>query len=135
MTPKTEKDNLWKELKLQWSHLKRDSGADEVKKGEAKKRINEIQDALKLDKTDWNTPRTGPPGSHLTNAGASTNPSDKLLIEKVLGTVLDAKRIQAEEFIALSQRLNTLEQMVERSACNCSEKHACDGTSEGPPND
>ena len=51
MTPKAEKDALWKDLKLQWSFLKRDSGADEVKKGEAKKRINEIQDSLKLEKT------------------------------------------------------------------------------------
>ena len=54
MTDKSEKDALWKDLKLQWSYLKRDSGADEVKKGAAKERINEIQEALKLDKTDWN---------------------------------------------------------------------------------
>ena len=57
MTDKSEKDALWKDLKLQWSYLKRDSGADEVKKGAAKERINEIQEALKLDKTDWNQPR------------------------------------------------------------------------------
>ena len=57
MTDKTEKDNLWGDLKKQWSYLKRDSGADEVQKGSAKERINEIQEKLKLDKTNWDAPR------------------------------------------------------------------------------
>ena len=92
MTPKAEKDALWKDLKLQWSFLKRDSGADEVKKGEAKKRINEIQESLKLEKTNWDAPRQGAPGSHLTNAGASPTPSNNALVEKILGTLLDMKR-------------------------------------------
>ena len=65
MSSKAEKDQLWKDLKLQWSFLKRDSEADEIKKGEAKTRINEIQEALKLDKTNWDAPRQGAPGSHL----------------------------------------------------------------------
>lgn len=125
---KAEKDSLWKELKTSWSVLKRESGADEVAKGKAKERINEIQEKLKLDKTDWNTPRSGPPGSHLTKAGASSNPSDKLLIEKVLGTVLDAKRILAEEFITLNQRLTTLEKMMESCGCKCASTDCCTTT-------
>jgi hypothetical protein len=119
MTDKSEKDNLWKDLKLQWSYLKRDSGADEVKKGAAKERINEIQEALKLDKTDWNQPRSGPPGSHLTNAGASPNPSDKILIEKVLGTVLDMKRVMNEEFMTITQKINSLDEKMKSCTCNC----------------
>ena len=119
MTDKTEKDSLWKDLKIQWSYLKRDSGADEVKKGAAKERINEIQEKLKLDKTDWNQPRSGPPGSHLTKAGASSNPSDKILIEKVLGTVLDMKRVMNEDFMALNKKINSLEEKMSSCACNC----------------
>lgn len=119
MTPKAEKDALWKDLKLQWSFLKRDSGADEVKKGEAKKRINEIQEALKLEKTNWDAPRQGAPGSHLTNAGASPTPSNNALVEKILGTLLDMKRELNEDHASLSQKLNSLEEKVNSCACNC----------------
>jgi hypothetical protein len=119
MVPKAEKDALWKDLKLQWSFLKRDSGADEAKKGEAKKRINEIQEKLNLDKTDWNQQRQGAPGSHLTKAGASTTPSNNALVEKILGTLLDFKREISEELISFHQQLNSLEEKVEKGACNC----------------
>ncbi len=119
MTPKAEKDALWKDLKLQWSFLKRDSGADEVKKGEAKKRINEIQESLKLEKTNWDAPRQGAPGSHLTNAGASPTPSNNALVEKILGTLLDMKRELNEDHASLSQKLNSLEEKVNSCACNC----------------
>lgn len=119
MTPKTEKDALWKDLKLQWSFLKRDSGADEVKKGEAKKRINEIQESLKLEKTNWDAPRQGAPGSHLTNAGASPTPSNNALVEKILGTLLDMKRETNESIISLTQKINSLEEKVSSCACNC----------------
>ena len=119
MTPKAEKDALWKDLKLQWSFLKRDSGADEAKKGEAKKRINEIQEALKLEKTNWDAPRQGAPGSHLTNAGASPTPSNNALVEKILGTLLDMKRELNEDHASLSQKLNSLEEKVNSCACNC----------------
>ena len=119
MTPKAEKDALWKDLKLQWSFLKRDSGADEVKKGEAKKRINEIQEALKLEKTNWDAPRQGAPGSHLTNAGASPTPSNNALVEKILGTLLDMKRELNEDHASLSQKINSLEEKVNSCACNC----------------
>ena len=119
MTPKAEKDALWKDLKLQWSFLKRDSGADEVKKGEAKKRINEIQESLKLEKTNWDAPRQGAPGSHLTNAGASPTPSNNALVEKILGTLLDMKRELNEDHASLSQKINTLEEKVNSCACNC----------------
>ena len=104
MVPKAEKDALWKDLKLQWSFLKRDSGADEAKKGEAKKRINEIQEKLNLDKTDWNQQRQGAPGSHLTKAGASPTPSNNALVE---------------ELISFHQQLNSLEEKIEKGACNC----------------
>ncbi len=119
MTPKAEKDALWKDLKLQWSFLKRDSGADEVKKGEAKKRINEIQESLKLEKTNWDAPRQGAPGSHLTNAGASPTPSNNALVEKILGTLLDMKRELNEDHASLSQKINSLEEKVSSGACNC----------------
>ena len=118
MTPKAEKDALWKDLKLQWSFLKRDSGADEVKKGEAKKRINEIQESLKLEKTNWDAPRQGAPGSHLTNAGASPTPSNNALVEKILGTLLDMKRELNEDHASLSQKINSLEEKVSSGACN-----------------
>jgi hypothetical protein len=119
MTPKAEKDALWKDLKLQWSFLKRDSGADEVKKGEAKKRINEIQESLKLEKTNWDAPRQGAPGSHLTNAGASPTPSNNALVEKILGTLLDMKREINEDMVSLTQKINSLEEKVLSGACNC----------------
>ena len=119
MTDKAEKDSLWKDLITQWSYLKRDSGADEVKKGEAKKRINEIQEALKLDKTNWDAPRQGAPGSHLTAAGASSTPSNNALVEKILGTLLEMKRIQAEEFMTMSHKITKLETMVMAGSCNC----------------
>ena len=119
MTDKAEKDKLWKDLKLQWSFLKRDSGADEVKKGEAKKRINEIQDSLKLEKTNWDAPRQGAPGSHLTNAGAAPTPSNNALVEKILGTLLDMKREINEDMVSLTQKINSLEEKVLSGACNC----------------
>ena len=119
MTDKAEKDKLWKDLKLQWSFLKRDSGADEVKKGEAKKRINEIQESLKLEKTNWDAPRQGAPGSHLTNAGAAASPSNNALVEKILGTLLDMKREMNEDHATLSQKINSLEEKVLSGACNC----------------
>ena len=53
---KTERDNLWKELKLSWASLKRGSSANEAQTTAAKTRINEIQDELGLDKTDWEVP-------------------------------------------------------------------------------
>ena len=110
MTPKAEKDALWKDLKLQWSFLKRDSGADEAKKGEAKKRINEIQDALSLEKTDWNKQRQGAPGSHLTTAGASSTPSNNALVEKILGTILDLKREVNESLVTINKQISILEE-------------------------
>ena len=122
MVPKAEKDALWKDLKLQWSFLKRDSGADEAKKGQAKKRINEIQEKLNLDKTDWNQQRQGAPGSHLTKAGANPTPSNNALVEKILGTLLDMKREVNEELIKLQQQINSLDEKVMKGACNCTDK-------------
>ena len=119
MTSKEERDQLWKDLKASWAVLKRDSGADEVAKGKAKEKINETQDALKLDKTDWNQPRSGPPGSHLTKAGASPNPSNNALVEKILGTVLDMKRELNEDLVKINQKLTTLEGKVSEGMCNC----------------
>ena len=112
MTSKEERDQLWKDLKASWAVLKRDSGADEVAKGKAKEKINEIQDALKLDKTDWNQPRSGPPGSHLTKAGASPNPSNNALVEKILGTVLDMKRELNEDLVKINQKLTDRKSVV-----------------------
>jgi len=119
MTPKSEKDALWKDLKATWQILKRDSGADEVAKGKAKERINEIQESLKLEKTNWDAPRQGAPGSHLTNAGASPTPSNNALVEKILGTLLDMKRETNESIVSLTQKINSLEEKVLSGACNC----------------
>tara|TARA_B110000438_G_scaffold300414_1_gene352758 strand:+ start:2278 stop:2664 length:387 start_codon:yes stop_codon:yes gene_type:complete len=119
LTDKAEKDNLWKDLKATWQILKRDSGADEVAKGKAKERINEIQEALKLDKTNWDAPRQGAPGSHLTNAGAAASPSNNAVVEKILGTLLDMKRELNEDHATLSQKLNSLEEKMSSCACNC----------------
>ena len=118
MTDKAEKDALWKDLKTTWQILKRDSGADEVAKGKAKERINEIQEALKLDKTNLDAPRQGAPGSHLTNAGAAASPSNNAVVEKILGTLLDMKRELNEDHATLSQKLNSLEEKVSSGACN-----------------
>ena len=118
MTDKTEKDNLWGDLKKQWSYLKRDSGADEVQKGSAKERINEIQEKLKLDKTNWDAPRSGAPGSHLTNAGAAASPSNNALVEKILGTLLDMKRVINEDFVSLNQKITKLEEGMCKCACD-----------------
>ena len=119
MTDKAEKDKLWKDLKTTWQVLKRDSGADEVAKGKAKEKINEIQEALKLEKTNWDAPRSGAPGSHLTNAGAAASPSNNALVEKILGTLLDMKREINEDMVSLTQKLNSLEGKVSSCACNC----------------
>ena len=119
MTDKAEKDKLWKDLKTTWQVLKRDSGADEVAKGKAKEKINEIQEALKLEKTNWDAPRSGAPGSHLTNAGAAASPSNNALVEKILGTLLDMKREMNEDHATLSQKINSLEEKVLSGACNC----------------
>ena len=121
MTPKSEKDALWKDLKATWQILKRDSGADEVAKGKAKERINEIQESLKLEKTNWDAPRQGAPGSHLTNAGASPTPSNNALVEKILGTLLDMKREINEDMVSLTQKINSLEEKVLSGACNCAQ--------------
>ena len=66
-----------------------------------------------------NHARSGPPGSHLTKAGASPNPSDKILIEKVLGTVLDMKRVMNEEFMTITQKINSLDEKMKSCTCNC----------------
>ena len=63
MTDKSEKDALWKDLKLQWSYLKRDSGADEVKK--------------------------------------------------------DMKRVMNEEFMTITQKINSLDEKMKSCTCNC----------------
>ena len=119
MPDKAEKDKLWKDLKTTWQVLKRDSGADEVAKGKAKEKINEIQEALKLEKTNWDAPRSGAPGSHLTNAGAAASPSNNALVEKILGTLLDMKREINEDMVSLTQKINSLEEKVLSGACNC----------------
>ncbi len=106
---KSDKDALWKDLKMQWSNLKRGSNATESEKGTAKERINEIQDKLGLEKTNWNANRQQP-GSHLQNGGAVASPSNNALVEKILGTVLETRREMNEKFMALTQKLNKMEE-------------------------
>lgn len=112
---KTEKDTLWKDLKLQWSYLKRGSNASESDKGKAKERINEIQDKLGLEKTNWNANRQQP-GTHLQNGnggGASGgSSSNNVLTEKILGTVLEMRREMNEQLLDITQKLNKMEASV-----------------------
>ena len=108
----TEKDQLWKDLKAQWAQLKRGSNATETEKGKAKERINEIQDKLGLERTKWDQPRQ--PGSHLTSSASSGSGSsgssggDNVLIEKVLGTVLEMRREMNDQLLEVQQRLNKM---------------------------
>lgn len=104
----TEKDQLWKDLKAQWAQLKRGSNATETEKGKAKERINEIQDKLGLERTKWDQPRQ--PGSHLTSSGSGSSGSggDNVLIEKVLGTVLEMRREMNDQLLEVQQRLNKM---------------------------
>ena len=100
-----KKDELWKELKLKWSALKRGSNSNEKQKEAAKKRINEIQDELGLDKTDFTIPyeggnRTAKPeakGSDPTPTSAGTS----IDTQKILGVILDKHRVLDEKMDAI----------------------------------
>lgn len=119
---KTEKDSLWKDLKLQWGSLKRGSNATEPEKGTAKERINEIQEKLGLEKTNWNANRQQP-GSHLQTGSLTSSPSSNAIVEKILGTVLETRREMMDAFMDLQQRLNKMEE----NHCNCGCKDcSCD---------
>jgi hypothetical protein len=111
---KSEKDALWKDLKAQWGNLKRGSNATESEKGTSKERINEIQEKLGLEKTNWNANRQQP-GSHLQSGGAATSPSNNALVEKILGTVLETRREMNETLMTLTQKMNRMEE----KPCNC----------------
>lgn len=92
---KEQRNELWTELKSQWSVLKGGSGAGEKEKGTARARINEIQESLGLQKTDWAAPRQPKdsiPGNTVDN--------DKL--DRILGTILD-------KFRHLNERLDKIE--------------------------
>ena len=100
-----KKDELWKELKLKWSALKRGSNSNDAQKEAAKKRINEIQDTLSLDKTDFDKPYEGGKGGGTSDGGTKTVASS-IDTQKILGTILDKHRI-------LEEKLDVIQALLE----------------------
>ena len=99
------KNKLWKELKLKWSALKRNSNSNDAQKAAAKKRINEIQDELGLDKTDFEAPYEGgnqkKAGKEVQNTGGVVN--------QMAGISVDAQKIIA----AVNQKAHNLEEKID----------------------
>ena len=112
--PEVDKDALWKELKLKWSALKRTSNSNDQQKAAAKVRINEIQDLLKIDKTDFDAPYEG----KTNNAKGKTNnakdyagpdrQTSSVDYQKLMGTVLDKSRILEEKLDAIEAKIDKL---------------------------
>ena len=96
---KNERDNLWKELKLSWASLKRGSSANEAQKTAAKTRINEIQDELGLDKTDWEVPyQKGQVSKTSGGSAAGSTSIGTESIQKALDAILNrCREIQEEQ--------------------------------------
>jgi len=101
-----KKDELWKELKLKWSALKRGSNSNDAQKEAAKKRINEIQDTLSLDKTDFDKPYEGGKGGGGTSDGGTKTVASSIDTQKILGTILDKHRI-------LEEKLDVIQALLE----------------------
>ena len=112
--PEVDKDALWKELKLKWSALKRTSNSTDEQKAKAKIRINEIQDLLKIDKTDFDAPYEGKTKSGTTktkNNAEYTGPdrqTSSVDYQKLMGTILDKTRILEEKLDAISEKIDKL---------------------------
>ena len=70
---KDEQGKLWGELKQRWAILKNQS-SPEGDKTSAKKRINEIQQTLKLDTTDFTKPYTPKTQTQTTTVNATLSP-------------------------------------------------------------
>ena len=100
-----KKDELWKELKLKWSALKRGSNSNDAQKEAAKKRINEIQDTLSLDKTDFDKPYEGGKSGGGTSDGGTKATVSSVDTQKILGTILDKHRILEEKLDAIQALL------------------------------
>lgn len=101
-----KKDELWKELKLKWSALKRGSNSNEKQKEAAKKRINEIQDELGLDKTDFEAPYEGGSRGGAQATKATTTEASSIDTQKILGTILDKHRV-------LEEKLDVIQALLE----------------------
>ena len=99
------KNKLWKELKLKWSALKRNSNSNDAQKAAAKKRINEIQDELGLDKTDFEAPYDGGNSKKATkevqNEGGVVN--------QMAGISVDTQKIIA----AINQKAHNIEEKLD----------------------
>lgn len=112
--PEVDKDALWKELKLKWSALKRTSNSTEEQKAKAKIRINEIQDLLKIDKTDFDAPYEGKTKSGTAktkNSAEYTGPdrqTSSVDYQKLMGTILDKTRTLEEKLDAISEKIDKL---------------------------
>ena len=108
---KETKDKLWGELKLKWKALRRGSNSNDEQKLAAKKRINEIQDVLGLDKTDFDAPYEG--GNTQQTAKKSKHDdvgphySDKDL-KAILGATLDGKRQITEKLADLEDKVTAI---------------------------
>lgn len=97
------KNKLWKELKLKWSALKRNSNSNDAQKESAKKRINEIQDELGLDKTDFTIPYDG---------GKKTDVKEKDtggVLNQSKGVSIDTQKIIA----AVNQKAHNIEEKLD----------------------
>ncbi len=110
--PEVDKDALWKELKLKWSALKRTSNSTDEQKVKAKVRINEIQELLKIDKTDFDAPYEGKTNTAKTktkNSVEYTGPDRQTSsadYQKLMGTLLDKTRILEDKLDAISQKID-----------------------------
>ena len=105
------KDKLWGELKLKWKALKRGSNSNDEQKLAAKKRINEIQDLLGLDKTDFEAPyeggKTRETAKKVNTNDVGPNYSDKDL-KAILGATLDSKRLVLEKLADLEDKVTAI---------------------------
>ena len=107
-----DKDALWKELKLKWSALKRTSNSNDQQKAAAKVRINEIQDSLKIDKTDFDAPYEGKTNNakgKTNNAKEYTGPDRQTSsadYQKLMGTILDKSRVLEEKLDLILTKIN-----------------------------
>lgn len=113
---KDDKDKLWRELKLKWSALKRGSNSNETQKEAAKKRINEIQDELRLDRTDFSIPyepgKRSDAKSKKDDVGPNYDSGADENTRKVLGAMMDFKRQINEKLDNITALLEHQKKMV-----------------------
>ena len=108
---KTEKNAMWKELKMKWAVLKRGSSSNDEQKKAAKDRINEIQEALGLDKTDFDKPYEPKGGS--TTASTGDNKIGTESIQKALVQILNRARENGEEIAEIKKVVERIDASIQ----------------------